>query len=270
MLHTLTVCAPLGFGIFLSPEVVVIGLILASDQSHPKANTLGYFLGSALGILLLLGLGYFLTHSAEPTHPSGFSWWLRVVFGSLLVGLGIHTGWKQMHPKPKPAHHKENSLGAKLMKLLPVSEAPRPGGPLPSLGTCWLLSFLLTVVHMKTVGLAMAAGHQLHAAPDPSAFTAGAVGFLSLALFPTLFPLGLAVFYPETAVKARQVSESVAAKHGGWILSPISYLLSPISYLLSPISYLLSPISYLLSPISYLLSPISYLLSPISYLLSPI
>jgi len=225
MLHTLTICAPLGFGIFLSPEIVVIGLILASDRSHPKANTLGYFLGSALGILLLLGLGYFLTHSTAPTHPSGVSWWLRVIFGALLVGLGIHTGWKQMHPKPKTAPPKEKGLGAKLMKLLPVSEAPRPGGPLPSLGTCLVLSFLLTVVHMKTVGLAMAAGHQLHAAPDPSALTAGAIGFLFLALFPTLFPLGLALFYPETAVKARQVSEAVAAKHGGWILALIFLLI---------------------------------------------
>ena len=225
MLHTLTVCAPLGFGIFLSPEIIVIGLILASDRSHPQANTLGYFLGSALGILLLLGLGYFLTHSTSPTHPSGFSWWLRLIFGALLVGLGIHTAWKQMHPKPKPAHPKEHGLGARLMRLLPVSEAPRPGGPLPSLGTCFVLSFLLTVVHVKTVGLAMSAGHQLHAAPNPSALTAGAAGFLSLALFPTLFPLGLALFYPETAVKARQVSEAVAAKHGGWILALIFLLI---------------------------------------------
>ena len=225
MLHTLTVCAPLGFGIFLSPEIIVIGLILASDRSHPQANTLGYFLGSALGILLLLGLGYFLTHSTSPTHPSGFSWWLRLIFGALLVGLGIHTAWKQMHPKPKPAHPKEHGLGARLMRLLPVSEAPRPGGPLPSLGTCFVLSFLLTVVHVKTVGLAMSAGHQLHAAPNLSALTAGAAGFLSLALFPTLFPLGLALFYPETAVKARQVSEAVAAKHGGWILALIFLLI---------------------------------------------
>jgi len=225
MLHAITVCASLGLGILLSPEVIVIGLILASDRSHPRANTLGYFLGSALGILLLLGAGYFLTHASAPTHPSGTSWWLRVIFGSLLVALGIHTAWKQMHPKPKPTHHKENSLGAKLMKLLPVSEAPRPGGPLPSLRTCFILSFLLTVIHMKTVGLAMSAGHQLHAATDLSALSAGVAGFLSLALLPTLFPLGLAVFYPETAVQARKVSEAVAAKHGGWILALIFLLI---------------------------------------------
>ena len=225
MLHTLTICASLGFGIFLSPEVLVIGLLLASDRSHPRANTLGYFLGAAGGIALLLGLGYFFTHSTAPTHPTGAAWWLRVVFGSLLVGLGTHTGWKQLHPKPKPAHPKENGLGAKLMKLLPVSEAPRPGGPLPSLGICTALSFLLTVVHLKTVGLAMGTGHQLHAAPDQASLTAGLSAFLALALFPTLLPLGLAVFHPETAVKARQVSEAVAAKHGGWILALIFLLI---------------------------------------------
>ena len=231
MLHTLTVCASLGFGIFLSPELLVIGLILASDRSHPRANTLGYFLGSALGIILLLLLGYFLTHqTAAPSHPTGAAWWLRVILGAGLIGLGIHTGWKQLHPKPKPAHPKKNGLGAKLMKLLPVSEAPRPGGPLPSLGICTALSFLLTVVHLKTVGLAMGTGHQLHAAPDQASLTAGLATFLALALFPTLLPLGLAVFHPETAVKARQVSEAVAAKHGGWILA-IIFLLIGLDFL---------------------------------------
>ena len=63
MLNTLAVCASLGFGIFVSPEILIIGLLLASDRSHPRANTLGYFLGSAMGITLLLAAGYFLTHS---------------------------------------------------------------------------------------------------------------------------------------------------------------------------------------------------------------
>ena len=47
MLNTLAICASLGFGIFVSPEILIIGLLLASDRSHPRANTLGYFLGSA-------------------------------------------------------------------------------------------------------------------------------------------------------------------------------------------------------------------------------
>lgn len=232
MVHTFTVCASLGFGIFLSPEVLVIGLILASDRSHPRANTLGYLLGSAAGIALLLGLGYFLTHSSGPTHPTGAGWWLRVIFGIALVGLGIQTGWRQLNRKTREAaaSHGEGKLMAKLMKLLPVSEAPRSGGPFPSLLTCTALSFLLTVIHMKTAGLAMGAGHQLHAAPDPAAFWGGLAGFLPLALFPTLLPLALAVFHPETAVRARQVSEAVAAKHGGWILALI-FLLIGIDFL---------------------------------------
>lgn len=229
MVHTLTVCASLGFGIFLSPELLIIGLILASDRTHPRANTLGYFLGSALGIILLLLLGYFLTHqTAAPSHPTGTAWWLRVVFGSLLIGLGIRTGWKQLNQKPptqKSGHKKEGGLMARLMKLLPVSEAPRPGGPLPSLGICTALSFLLTVVHLKTIGLAMSAGHQLHATKDQAGIVAGLGGFLALSLFPTLFPLGLAVFQPETAIRARQVTEAVAAKHGGWILALIFLLI---------------------------------------------
>lgn len=227
MLNTVAICASLGFGIFISPEVLIIGLLLASDRSHPQANTLGYFLGSAAGIALLLGAGYFLTHSTTPTHPSGFAWWLRVIFGSALVFLGLHTLWKQLYAKeekPKPATPKAG-LGAKLMKLLPVSEQPRPGGALPSLAICTGLSFLLTVVHVKTVGLATSAGHALHAAPSPAVLYTALAGFLILALFPTLFPLGLAVFHPETAVKARKVSQAVAEKHGGWILAIILLLI---------------------------------------------
>lgn len=227
MLHTLTVCASLGFGIFVSPEVLIIGLLLASDRSHPRANTFGYFLGSAAGIALLLGAGYFLTHSTAPSHPSGVAWWLRVIFGSALVGLGIHTLWKQLYRKPEAPHPhaKGETLGAKLMKLLPVSEEPRPGGPLPSLAICTGLSFLLTVVHVKTVGLATSAGHALHAAPDQPALLAALTAFLTLALLPTLFPLGLAIFHPETAAKARQVSQAVAEKHGAWILALILILI---------------------------------------------
>ena len=226
MLHTLTICASLGFGIFLSPELLIIGLILASDRSHPKANTLGYFLGSALGIVLLLILGYFLTHqAATPSHPTGAAWWLRVILGAGLIALGASTAWNQLHPKPKPSGHGGSHLMAKLMKLLPVSEAPRPGGPLPSLGICTALSFLLTVVHLKTIGLAMSAGHQLHTTTDQAATLAGLGGFLALSLFPTFLPLGLAVFQPETAIRARQVTEAVAAKHGGWILALIFLLI---------------------------------------------
>lgn len=226
MLHTLTVCASLGIGIFLSPEILIIGLLLASDRSHPRANTLGYFLGSAAGILLLLGLGYFLTHSTGTSHSSGVGWWLRVIFGVLLVGLGIHTFWRQLHKKPQPAKTRhEGGLGSKLMKLLPVSEDDRPGGPLPSLAICTGLSFLLTVVHLKTAGLAMGAGHQLHALPTPSELAAGLAAFLVPALLPTLIPLGLAVFFPETAVQARKVSQAVAEKHGGWILAVIFLLI---------------------------------------------
>jgi len=228
MLNTLAICSSLGFGIFVSPEVLIIGLLLASDRSHPRANTLGYFLGSAVGIALLLGAGYFLTHSSTgPTHPSGFGWWLRVIFGGGLVALGSHTLWKQLYgkgvkPKKGPA---KAGLGAKLMKLLPVSEQPRPGGPLPSLAICTGLSFLLTVVHVKTIGLATSAGHALHGAPDQAALTTALAAFLALALFPTLFPLGLAIFHPETAAKARQVSQAVAEKHGGWILALILILI---------------------------------------------
>ena len=229
MLHTLTVCASLGFGILISPEVLIIGLLLASDRSHPRANTLGYFLGSAAGLALLIGLGYFLTHSTAPSHPTGAGWWLRVVFGIGLVSLGAHTAWKQLHRGPQK-HKSGGKLMAKLMKLLPVSEEPRPGGPLLSMGICLTLSFLLTVVHVKTVGLAMGAGHQLHAAPDQASLAAGLSAFLALAFFPTLLPLGLAVFHPETAVRARKVSEDVAAKHGGWILA-IIFILIGIDFL---------------------------------------
>lgn len=227
MLHTLTVCGSLGFGILVSPEVLIIGLLLASDRSHPRANTLGFFLGSAMGITLLLGIGFFLTQSSAPSHPSGFAWWLRVVLGGGLVALGIHTLWKQLHeknPKQQPPS-KEGGLGAKLMKLLPVSEEPRPGGPLPSLAICTGLSFLLTVVHLKTISLATSAGHALHAAPSETAMTWALASFLLLALFPTLFPLGLAVFHPETAAQARKVSQAVAEKHGGWILAIILLLI---------------------------------------------
>ena len=227
MLNTLAVCASLGFGIFVSPEVLIIGLLLASDRSHPRANTLGYFLGSAVGITLLLGAGYFLTHATTSTHPSGFAWWLRVILGGGLVVLGIHTLWRQLHGKNEkhPSTRGKKGLGAKLMKLLPVSEEPRPGGPLPSLAICTGLSFLLTVVHMKTIGLATSAGHALHAAPNQAALSLALVAFLVLALFPTLFPLVLAVFHPETAAKARQVSQAVAEKHGGWILALILILI---------------------------------------------
>lgn len=229
MLNTLATCASLGFGIFVSPEILVIGLLLASDRSHPRANTLGFFAGSAVGIALLLGAGYVLTHSTAPTHPSGFSWWLRLILGGGLVALGIHTLWKQLHRRPE-AQPKENKLGAKLMKLLPVSEDPRPGGPLPSLAICTGLSFLLTVVHVKTIGLATAAGHTLHASPSQAATVVALTAFLALALFPTLFPLGLAIFHPETAAKARKASQAVAEKHGGWILA-IIFLLIGLDFL---------------------------------------
>lgn len=227
MLHSVAICASLGLGIFVSPEILVIGLLLASDRSHPQANTLGYFLGSAAGIGLLLSIGYFLTHASTPTHSSGLGWWLRVIFGGGLVLLGIHTLWKQLHGKTpkKDSHPKKDGLGAKLLKLLPVSEEPRPGGPWPSLAICTGLSFLLTVVHVKTIGLATSAGHALHATPTRPDLTMALAGFLALALFPALFPLGLAVFRPEIAATARQVSQAVAEKHGGWILAIILLLI---------------------------------------------
>ena len=54
----LTVLASLGAAILLSPEILILGLIMASDRKAPKLVAWMYALGAALGKLFALSEAY--------------------------------------------------------------------------------------------------------------------------------------------------------------------------------------------------------------------
>ena len=66
----LAVVASLALAILLSPETLVLGLIIASDKKSPRLAAFAFAIGGIIGIAMATGIGLWIAHaSAAPGPP---------------------------------------------------------------------------------------------------------------------------------------------------------------------------------------------------------
>ncbi|MBU3750579.1 MAG: hypothetical protein FGM52_09020 [Mycobacterium sp.] len=222
----LAVLASLALAIFLSPETLVLGLIIAGDTRVPRLAALAYAVGGILGIAFATGVGLWIAHiSGTDTRTAPHHGWpsfiVRVVIAAALITIGLRRAASAMRKVPIPdvaqPEHKPSAARAALIRRFPALD---PGADLPvprRIGRAGLAGFAMCGLHPKVFPIAIAAGHQIFQISDRPLRTVGVVLFAVIAVLPALIPLIIDVVRPGATVEIKEAYERVMKVHGRWI-----------------------------------------------------
>lgn len=220
------VLASLALAIFLSPETLVLGLIIAGDKKVPRLAALAYALGGILGIAFATTIGLWIAHaSGTDTHTADHHGWpsfiVRVVIATALITIGARRAVNALGKKPIPdvarSEQKPSALKAALTRRFPGLD-PNADLPVPRrVGRAGLAGFAMCGLHPKVFPIAIAAGHQIFQITDRPLRTLGIVLFAVISVIPALVPLVIDVVKPGATVGIKEAYERIMKVHGRWI-----------------------------------------------------
>lgn len=227
--HALATAFSMGMVVLLSPEVFVLALVMAAHKNRARLNSVVFFLGSSIGLLLAVGVGFWITPSATPggEHPSWTHFVIRASIGTALLWVGVYRTWQfltgqdEAKPKSKPS---PSGLKAKFLAFFPSldtnSDSPIN---LHYLSGTFLIGLLTTGLHPKTSILAITVGHQISRAEGNLAKVSAFALFTVLSLLPVIIPLLLALFRPEAGPAIKQKCSDFLEKNGRWMAALICF-----------------------------------------------
>lgn len=228
--QTLTTAFSLGMVVLLSPEVFVLALLMAAHKTRAKLNSTVFFLGSAIGLFLAIGVGLWITPASTPRgdHPSWIRFAVRAGIGTALLWVGIYRAWQYFHGQDDlPAKPKSSPSGFKsrFLSFFPSlnTDSTSPVNAHYLLST-FAIGLFTTGLHPKTSILAITVGHQITRASSDLAKISGFVLFSVLALLPAVLPLLLAIFRPEAGPAIKEKCAAFLEKNGRWIAALICFL----------------------------------------------
>lgn len=226
--HGITVLSSLGLAGLMSPELLVLGLLLAGDGRNPRMKTAAFSAGTVLGLVAAMVAGFLLAplDLHHTPHPSWHGFFLRVVLGLALIAVGISriTQTRRVHAAAGREQEEEAEIPAILLKFLPIGRRTEQMSAIRAMGISGLLGILLGAVSPKRLPICLAAGHLLTTFPSLTGRVTGAAVFMALALIPSLLPLVLVLVRPHAATLARRAVERIAARYGLWLLAGILIL----------------------------------------------
>ncbi|MCX6935596.1 MAG: GAP family protein [Verrucomicrobia bacterium] len=232
--HTLATAFSMGMVVLLSPEVFILALLMAAHRSRARLNSVVFFLGSASGLFLAIGIGLWITPATSPGVElhSWIRFAVRAGIGTALLWVGIYRAWQFLtgkddrKPKPKasPAGWKMKFLSL-FPSLNTTSSSPINAHYLIS---TFMVGFFTTGLHPKTSILAIAVGHQITRANGDLAKVSGFALFFVLALLPVVMPLLLAVFRPDAGPAIKEKCSAFLEKNGRWIAALICFVFATV------------------------------------------
>ena len=221
------VLASLALAIFLSPETLVLGLIIAGDTKVPRLAAFAYAIGGILGIAFATGIGLWITYASgtgaeESTHHNGWpSFVIRLAIALALVTIGSRRAVSALIHKPIPdiarSDSKPSKARAALTRRFPSLD---PKADLPvsrRVARAGLAGFAICGLHPKVFPIAIAAGHQIIQIDDRAERALGIVLFAVIAALPTLIPLLIDLVKPGSTVRIKDGYERIMKVHGRWI-----------------------------------------------------
>ena len=224
------VLASLALAIFLSPETLVLGLVIAGDKKAPRLTALAFAAGAILGIALATGIGLWIAHAsgagtATPTHHGWPGFIVRVVIAGALLAIGFGRAVNAMRHKPiadiSESEHKPSRLRASLTERFPgVMRQLDIGADLPvshRVARAGLAGFAMCGLHPKVFPIAIAAGHQIVQISDRPFRTLGIVMFAVIAVISALVPAVIELVNPCATVRIKEGYERIMKVHGRWI-----------------------------------------------------
>jgi len=220
------VLASLALAIFLSPETLVLGLIIAGDKLVPRRAALAYAVGGIVGIAFATGIGLWVAHASGTgdTHAAHHGWpsfVVRVAIAAALLTIGVRRALGAIRRKPisdpsepeqRPSRVRE-AIFRRFPALNPQADLP----PHKRVGRAGLAGFAMCGLHPKVFPIAIAAGHQIIQIDDRAERALGIVLFAVIAALPTLIPLLIDLVKPGSTVRIKDAYERVMKVHGRWI-----------------------------------------------------
>lgn len=230
----LTVLASLGVAILLSPEILVLGLIMACDRRSPRLSAFLYAVGATLGLVLGLVIGSLVappTASATAAAPAAPTWGefiIRALIAGLLVGVGVQRAINAFRNAPIESEGEGDGkpkgviarLKARLVSLFPgggAGELSLSRRAARALG----LGFATMGLHPKCVSIAIAAGHQAMQIPGEADRTLGFGVFFAVAMVPAVAPLAIELVRPGASASIKESCERFMKRNGRWIVAII-------------------------------------------------
>jgi hypothetical protein len=219
------VLASLALAILLSPETLVVGLIIAGDKKVPRAAATAYAVGGILGIAFATGIGLWVSYATDTGPHTPHHGWpgflLRVAISIALLTIGVRRAVNALRRKPIPdmaeLEDKPSRIRAELARRFPALD---PNADLPVRGRvtrAGLAGFAMCGLHPKVFPIAIAAGHQIVQIGRPGEQLLGIVIFAAIAVLPALLPAVIDVIKPGATVGIKESYERVMKVHGRWI-----------------------------------------------------
>lgn len=220
----------LALAIFFSPEMLVLGLFIASDKKVPRLAAAAFGLGAIVGIAFATSIGLLIAHlsgagAAADRHGTWPGFIVRALIAAALLIIGIYravnAARKQDIPDISTPEQKPSRTATWLRTHFPkLMRQFEPNADLPvprRIARAGLAGFAICGLHPKVFPIAIAAGHQITQITDPAQRTAGIVLFAAISVIPALVPFVIETVKPGSSSRIKDGYERIMKTHGRWI-----------------------------------------------------
>ena len=235
----LTVLASLGVAILLSPETLILGLIMACDRRAPRLVAWMYAIGAAVGLAMAVVIGLLVAPEsasaaadAKPATPSWTEFAVRAAIAAVLIGIGIQRVMHALRAAPIAAVEEQEAAvpkaGHGIVSKAKAWFAEKFGGhigkDLPTWRRCLrsgLLGFATMGIHPKCLAVGIAAGHQAMQVADEAQRTLGLTVFAAISMVPALAPAVIETARAGACAAIKESTERFMKTNGRWVSAAI-------------------------------------------------
>lgn len=192
----------LGTAVALSPEVLLLGLWLASSPVKSRQKGWSFCLGGVIGLLALVSAGYLL--GIRP--PEGASWphfIIRSVFFLLLAGLGIHALFKKEGPHKLLSDHRNSERIGRMISFA--------------------VGLLIIAANVKIIALGISAGNKLRFNAGNAERTGAFAVFMAIGVLPLIIPALIETVKIGSAGRIMAPCFAFLERYGRWVISFICF-----------------------------------------------
>jgi len=220
----------LGLAILLSPENLLIGLVMAGDRKCPRLAALTYAIGAVGGIALGLSIGFLVAPApvaeGAPAHPTWTQFIVRALLAGLLVGFGLQRAVRAIRHAPiagEPGEQGDGSrpsLASRVKRWFAERFKGLGGREIPVWRRAMrsgVIGFATVGIHPKCLSVSIAAGHQAMQLTAGSDRILGIVLFAAVALVPSVTPLIVELVRPGGSGWIKEACERFMRTNGRWI-----------------------------------------------------
>jgi len=226
------VVVTLALAILLTPETLVLGLIVANDRKRPLLAALAYAAGGVAGIAFATAIGLWIATTFDVDPNAGGSWpgfVVRAAIAAALLVIGLIRAVNTLRDKPIPDivenPPERGRLRTALAERFPrLARELQPGAELSTgqrVTRAAAAGFAMCGLHPKVFPIAVAAGHQVTEITDTAQRGLAVVVFAAIAVLPALLPAVIEVIRPGSLDRIRRGYERLMQKHGRWITAAL-------------------------------------------------